>query len=117
MVKIMECYKCGKAHFAKKKVEFMQLGVSLGKFDALVCPICDETVFPGPVSKQIEAKAKEAGIWGLARKTHIGTSGSSLDVKVPKVIVEALKLRKGQPVIIEPIERKFSWTKLTTLPS
>ena len=100
----MECYKCEKANFAKKKVDFVQLGISLGKFEALVCPVCEETVFEGTVSKQIEAKAKEAGIWGLARKTHIGTSGSSLDVKVPKAIVEALKLHKGQEVIIQPTE-------------
>ncbi|MDP3640591.1 MAG: hypothetical protein Q8R53_05345 [Nanoarchaeota archaeon] len=101
----MECYKCGKAPFAKKKVEFLQLGISLGKFDALVCPVCEETVFEGSVSKKIEVKAKEAGIWGLARKTRIGTSGSSLDVKVPKVIAEFLSLKKGQEVLIEPLER------------
>ncbi len=101
----MECYKCEKAHFTKKKVEFIQLGISLGKFDALVCPVCEETVFEGSVSKKIEAKAKEAGIWGLARKTHIGTSGSSLDVKVPKAIAEFLSLKKGQEVLIEPLEK------------
>ena len=101
-MKRMECYKCEKANLVKKKVDFVQFDISLGKFDALVCPICEETVFEGTVSKQIEAKAKEAGIWGLARKTHIGTSGSSLDVKVPKVIAEILKLKKGREVIIEP---------------
>ena len=102
MGEIMECYKCEKANFVKKKVDFIQFGISLGKFDALVCPVCQETVFEGAVSKQIEAKAKEAGIWGLARKTHIGTSGSSLDVKVPKAIAEVLNLKKGREVIIEP---------------
>ncbi len=101
----MECYKCEKAEFNKKKVEFIQFGISLGKFDALVCPSCEETVFEGSVSKQIEIKAKEAGIWGLARKTHIGTSGSSLDVKVPKVIVDFLNLKKGQEAIIEPVTK------------
>lgn len=105
MGETMECYKCGRAVFMKKKVDFVQLGISLGKFDALVCPLCDETVFEGAVSKHIEIKAKEAGIWGLARKTRIGTSGSSLDVKVPKVIVDLLQLRKGQEVIIEPREK------------
>ena len=98
----MECYKCEKGNFVKKKVDFVQFGISLGRFDALVCSVCEETVFEGAVSKQIEAKAKEAGIWGLARKTHIGTSGSSLDVKVPKAIAEILNLKKGQEVIIEP---------------
>lgn len=102
MGETMKCYKCEKADFGKKKVDFIQFGVSLGKFDALVCPVCEETVFEGSVSKKIEAKAKEAGIWGLARKAIIGTAGTSLDVKVPKVIVEALGLRKGQEVLIEP---------------
>ncbi|HIG93501.1 TPA: hypothetical protein HA242_05835 [Candidatus Woesearchaeota archaeon] len=98
----MKCYKCEKAEFNEKKVEFIQLGISLGKFDAFVCPVCEETVFEGSVSKKIEIKAKEAGIWGLARKTRLGTSGSSLDVKVPKVIVDFLNLKKGQEAIIEP---------------
>lgn len=98
----MKCYNCKKAYFKKKGVEFIQFDISLGKFNALVCPVCEETVFEGSVSKQIEIKAKEAGIWGLARKTHIGTSGSSLDVKVPKVIVDFLNLKKGQEAIIEP---------------
>lgn len=102
MGEIMECYKCEKAKFMKKKVDFVQLGILLGKFDALVCPVCEETVFEGKVSKQIETKAKEAGIWGLARRTLVGTSGSSLDVKVPKAIAEILKLKKGRKVIIEP---------------
>ncbi len=101
----MECYNCGKEEFVKKKVEYMQLGISLGRFDALVCPACGETLFEGSVSKQIERKAKDAGIWGLARKTHIGTSGSSLDVKVPKTIVDFLSLKKGQEVIIEPTSK------------
>lgn len=105
MGEIMKCYKCEKASFVKKKVDFVQLGISLGKFDALVCPMCEETVFEGSVSKQIEIKAKEKGIWGLARKTHIGTSGSSLDVKVPKAIAEILRLKKGQEVIIEPMAK------------
>ena len=45
-------------------------------------------------------------VWGIAAKTRIGTSGNALDVKVPKAIVNFLKLRKGQEVIIEPIDEK-----------
>ncbi len=102
MGETMECYNCQKAEMYKKKVDFIQFGITLGKFDALVCPQCHETMFEGHVSKQIETKAKEKGIWGLARKSHIGTSGSSLDVKVPKSIVDVLNLKKGQEIIIEP---------------
>ena len=87
------------------QVEFIQLGISLGKFDALVCPLCQETLFEGSVSKEIEKKAKEKGIWGLSRRSRIGTSGSSLDVKVPKPVAEFLNLKKGQEIIIEPTDK------------
>ena len=101
----MKCFSCEKGELVKKKVEYNQLGHSFGKFDALFCPVCEETIFEGSVSEQIEKKAKELGIWGLARKTRIGTSGSSLDVKLPKPIAEFLNLKKGQEVIIEPTTR------------
>ena len=98
----MECFNCGKSKLAAKKVDFVQFGMHFGKYDVLVCSACDETVFEGKVSKQIETRAKELGVWGLSRKTLIGTSGSSLDVKVPKAIAEFLGLKKGREVMIEP---------------
>ena len=55
----IECINCEKATPVKRKVEYTQLGVSLGKFDALVCSSCGETLFEGSVSEQIEKKAKE----------------------------------------------------------
>jgi hypothetical protein len=101
----MKCYVCGKADFVKKKVEYIQFGKSFGMFDALVCLKCNETLFEGHVSEQIEKKAKELGVWSLAKKTRIGTSGSSLDVKLPKQIAEFLGLKKGQEVVIEPVKK------------
>ncbi|PIN79570.1 hypothetical protein COV16_03480 [Candidatus Woesearchaeota archaeon CG10_big_fil_rev_8_21_14_0_10_34_8] len=98
----MKCVTCGKANMINKRLEYIQFGVSLGMFDALVCPKCNETMFKGTVSEQIEKKAKELGVWGLARKSRIGTSGTSLDVKIPKRITEFLGLKKGQEIIIEP---------------
>ena len=102
----MKCFACGKSELIKKKVDYMQFGMNLGRFDALVCPQCGETLFEGDVSEQIEKRAKELGIWGLARKTRIGTSGSSLDVKLPKQIAEFLNLKKGQEVVIEPTAKR-----------
>jgi len=102
----MNCPLCEKSGLVKKKVDYFQFGINMGKFDALVCEHCHETIFEGKVSEQIEKKAKELGVWGLAKKTKIGTSGSSLDVKVPKQIAEFLNLQKGQDVIIEPIGKK-----------
>ncbi|MBI4439763.1 hypothetical protein HY638_02220 [Candidatus Woesearchaeota archaeon] len=98
----MKCVSCGESEMVKKKVEYNQFGIHFGDYDAIVCPKCNETIFEGQVSEQIEKKAKELGIWGLSRKTKIGTSGSSLDVKIPKQIAEFLHLKKGQEVIIEP---------------
>jgi len=87
---------------AKKKVEYLSLGQSLAWFDALVCPKCHETIFEGHVSEQIEKKAKALGLWGLARKSRIGTSRTALDIKLPKQIAEFLGIKKGQEIIIEP---------------
>ena len=101
----MKCITCEKGEMTKKKIEYVQFGHSFGKFDTLVCPICGETLFEADASEQIEKRAKELGVWGLAKKVRIGTSGSSLDVKLPKTLVDFLKLKKGQEVIIEPKEK------------
>ena len=101
----MKCIQCEKEEMIPKKVEYIQFGRSFGKFDALFCSRCGETLFESSASEQIQKKAKELGVWGLAKKVRIGTSGSSLDVKLPKAIAEFLKLKKGQEVIIEPKER------------
>jgi hypothetical protein len=101
----MKCIECEKGRMKSEKVEYKQFGVSLGKFDALVCGRCSETIFEGKVSEEIEKKAKELGVFGLARRSKIGTSGNSLDVKIPKRITEFLQLKKGQEIIIEPSDK------------
>ncbi|HLC80273.1 MAG TPA: hypothetical protein VJG31_00725 [Candidatus Nanoarchaeia archaeon] len=99
----MRCPICEKDELRRKKVEYNQFGISLGKFAALVCPTCNEAIFEGKTSGRIETLAKEKGVWGLAKKTTIGTSGSSLDVKIPKSIVDFLGLEKGREAIVEPL--------------
>ena len=75
-------------------------------FDALVCNSCGQTLYEGTTLEAIEVAAKEKGLWNLAAKTTIGTSGNALDVKLPKSIIDFVKLKKGQNVIIEPIDQK-----------
>ncbi len=99
----MKCGLCEKSELIEDKVEYFQFGVSLGKFNASVCPSCKETFFDGNASEQIEVKAKKMGLWGLSRKSKVGTSGSSLDVKIPKDIAEFLSIRKGAEIVIEPL--------------
>ncbi len=101
----MKCPICEKDELRRKKIDYAQFGISLGKFDALVCQKCGETIFEGKTSERIEFLAKEKGLWGLARKTTIGTSGSSLDVKIPKSIVDFLGLEKGREAVVEPLGR------------
>lgn len=101
----MKCLICEKGRLQRKRVEYAQFGIPLGKFEALVCKNCEETIFEGKTSEQIETLAKEKGLWGLARKTVIGTSSSSLDVKIPKPIVDFLGLEKGREAVIEPLGR------------
>lgn len=99
------CDECKKGILREKKVDYIILGKNLGKYDALVCGSCNETIFTGETFKAVEKKAKEKGLWGLARKTTIGTSGSSLDVKIPKSIVDFLGLKKGREAVVEPLGR------------
>jgi len=100
------CDECKKGKMQKKKIEYTLLGVSLGTFDAHVCSFCDETIFEGKTFTEIEKAAKEKGVWAMAAKTRIGTAGNALDVRLPKQLVEFLNLRKGQEVVIEPVDKK-----------
>lgn len=102
----MKCDECNKGELKSRAVDYVLLGQNLGKFNALVCNYCNETIFDGEALELIEKKAKQEGLWGIAAKTRIGTSGNALDVKLPKTIVHFLELKKGQEVIIEPIDKK-----------
>ncbi len=100
------CPECETGKLQKKKTDYILLGQNLGSFDALICSKCDEKIFTGEALTLIEKKAKQKGLWGLSARTKIGTSGNALDVKLPKAIVDFLKLKKGQEVLIEPINEK-----------
>lgn len=101
-----KCDECRKGVLREKKVDYFLFGQNLGKYNALVCDSCHETVFTGETVKVIEKKAKEKGMWGMAAKTRIGTSGNALDVKLHKAIVNFMHLKKGQEIVVEPINEK-----------
>ncbi len=100
------CDECKKGILKRKKVDYELLGSNLGKVDALVCSSCGETIFEADAMHAIEKAAKAKGVWGIAAKTKIGTSGNALDVKIPKSLVQFLSLKKGQDVVVEPIDKK-----------
>lgn len=102
----MKCDECEKGTLQEKKIDYILLGQNLGKFNALVCNACNETIFTAETFKAVEQIARERGLWGLAAKTRIGTSGNALDVKLPKSLIDFMHLKKGQEVIVEPLNEK-----------
>jgi hypothetical protein len=101
MVERKICEEC-KGKIERKKVDYELYGISLGKFDAEVCSECGEVIFDESVSDLIEQKAKEKGLWGLEAHTKIGESGTTLDIRLPKKVIEFLKLKKGKEVWVRP---------------
>lgn len=97
-----KCYICEKGELIKKRIDYELYGVSLGKFEAEVCTECNETFFNEETSKRMTKIAKEKGLWGLYVKTKIGQAGTTLDIRLPKRIIEFLQLKKGEEVTIYP---------------
>ena len=93
---------CEKGNLKKKKVDYSLYGISLGKFNAEVCDKCGEVFFDEETSKKMTQLAKEKGLWGLQTKTKIGRAGTTLDIRLPKKIIEFLNLEKGKEVEICP---------------
>lgn len=108
-----KCYECEKGDLIKKNVEYTKYNTVIGTYAAEVCSLCGETFFASDVVGKIEKKVKEKGLWGLASKSKIGTSGNSLDVKLNKKLIEFADIHKGQEVLIEPVSKsKFEVTVL-----
>lgn len=97
-----KCYICEKGSLAKKKVDYKLYGVSIGKFDAEVCGKCGEVFFDEDASKKMNEIAKKKGLWGLQTKTKVGQAGTTLDIRLPKKIIDFLNLKKGKEVEIRP---------------
>ena len=95
-----KCYICEKGNLNKKLVDYKLYGFSLGKFQAEVCDKCGEIFFDEDTSKKMTETAKRNGLWGLQARTKIGQAGTTLDIRLPKKIINFLKLKKGKEVDI-----------------
>ncbi len=98
----MKCIMCNKGQLDEKIVDYKEFGVSLGKYKGSVCANCGETFFDSETAKKIQAKSKEMGFFGLAKKTKVAKVGNSLAVRIPKEIAEFAKLKKEAEVKIVP---------------
>ena len=97
-----KCYICENGNLRKEKLDYKLYGVLIGKFDAEVCDKCEETFFDEDISKKMTEIAKKKGLWGLQTKTKIGQSGTTLDIRLPKRIIEFLNLKRGKEVEVYP---------------
>jgi len=95
------CWDCGKK-MIKKNIEYSLYGILIGKFPAIVCETCKESFFSEETSKKITQIIKSKGLWGLQAKTKVGQAGQTLDIRLPKKIIEFIKLKKGTEVTITP---------------
>jgi hypothetical protein len=87
-------------------MEEEMFGVSLGTFPAEVCNVCGESFVDSEVMDAIEARAKELGLWGLARKVTVRRSGNSLVVSIPASLARFLGLKGGEDVLLIPETRR-----------
>lgn len=103
---MVKCYECEKGNLVKKNIPYTRYGTNIGKFPALVCSKCNEVFYEGNSVEKIEKKLKAKGLWGLGIKTVVGTSGTSLDIKISKKLEHFFDLKKGQEILVEPVSRR-----------
>ena len=97
----MTCPLC-KGNLVKKKINYNLFGESMGIFPAEVCLKCGEQFFNQDVSLAIEKIAKEKKLWNLKNTTKLTKVGNSFSIRIGKNIVDFLKLKAGEEVIIYP---------------
>ncbi len=77
-----KCVICDKGAMVKRQVEYKDVGISLGRFQAEVCTSCGEAVFSEETAKKIETLEKKLGIFGLEEKAKVRKSGNSLTLTI-----------------------------------
>lgn len=102
---VEKCPVCRRGSLRLKRVREEMFGVDLGSYDAEVCSHCGEVFFTAESVDQIEARAREVGLWGLASKVKVAKSGNSLVVRIPSPLARYLKLRNGQEVLVAPDQK------------
>ncbi len=101
----MNCTTCNMGNYQKKRIPYIFLGENIGTFEALVCQHCGETLFEAAASDTIEEEVKRRGLWGLRARSKISEVGNALDVRIPKNLAQFFSLKKGQEVILEPVDK------------
>ncbi len=96
------CPVCGKGKLRRGEIKEEMFGVDLGTYSADVCSACGESFIDADAMRRVEARAKELGLWGLAKKVKIAKSGNSLVVRIPSELVKFLRLKGGEDALVRP---------------
>ena len=102
-----KCPICEKGNLKKTTERKIFFGVNLGIYPVEKCTNCGEVFTDGEIMKEIEKKAKKAGIWGLGKKTKFARTGNSLAIRIPKDIADFMKLKAGHEAFIHPEGNKL----------
>ena len=103
---MVECPACGEGKLRRGKVREETFGVDLGEYPAEICDSCGESFVNRDAMRKIEARAKEMGLWGLAKKVSIAKSGNSLVVRIPAELARFLRLKGGEDALVRPEGRE-----------
>ena len=106
VISMKKCPICEKGNLKKGVIEEEMFGVSLGKFKGEICNKCNETFLDENAMEQIEKKAKQIGVWGLAEKIKVVKSGNSLAIRIPAKIAHFLKTN-GLYILLSVLEHIF----------
>ncbi len=81
-------------------------GIDLGSYPADLCDACGGSFVDDTTMARIEARAKELGLWGLAKKVTLAKSGNSLVVRIPAELARFLKIKGGEEALVRPEDRE-----------
>jgi hypothetical protein len=96
--------KCGgKLKKGVTEVEFF--GIDFGIKPATICTKCGSEYITQEIMEEIETEVKRRGLFGLEKRGRVAKSGNSLIVRIPKEIVQSLKIKPDLPVLIYPSEK------------
>ncbi len=97
----MKCPICN-GKLVKKEVKYEVYGFNLGNFIANICSKCKEQWFDESITRKIENLERKKGLFGISKESKISYSGNSLIIRIPKRIVEFMKIKKETPVLVHP---------------
>jgi hypothetical protein len=100
----IKCKCGGKLRRSYSEVEFF--GIDFGLKQASVCSECGSEYLTQEVMEEIEREVKKRGLFGLERRGRVTKSGNSLVIRIPKEIVDSLKIKRDLPIVIYPSEQR-----------